>query len=71
MNPIFDTHAHYFDKRFEAETEGGSHALLSSLLPDSVAHIINVGTNCENAKLAILSLLHHRHSGFVTGAFKA
>ncbi len=49
---IFDTHAHYFDARFEA-AEGGSAAILSSIMPDPVAYIVNIGTNCENSRLAI------------------
>ena len=48
---IFDTHAHYFDKRFEGEE--GADAVLSQIMPDPVSRIINVGTNCENARLAI------------------
>lgn len=50
---IFDTHAHYFDKRFEREAEGGADAILQSVMPDPVSRIVNVGTNCENARLAI------------------
>lgn len=50
---IFDTHAHYFDKRFESETEGGADAILRSVMPNPVGRIINVATNCENARLAI------------------
>ena len=50
---IFDTHAHYFDKRFETESEGGADTILRSVMPDPVGRIINVATNCENARLAI------------------
>ena len=50
---IFDSHAHYFDKRFEGEVEGGSEAILSSICPDPVRYIVNVGTNCESSRRAI------------------
>ncbi|MBE6601768.1 MAG: TatD family deoxyribonuclease [Ruminococcaceae bacterium] len=50
---IFDTHAHYYDKRFAAELSGGAHELLSRVMPNPVCAVINVGTDCENARLAI------------------
>lgn len=53
MKGIFDTHAHYFDKRFEAEAEGGADAVLRSVFDAGVQYIINVGTNCANAADAI------------------
>lgn len=46
--PLFDTHAHYNDHRFDAgegaETDGRD-AVLTALLADNVRHIVNVGTN--------------------------
>ena len=45
MSGIFDTHAHYCDKRFENEFEGGASALLSAVFANGVDKIINVGTN--------------------------
>lgn len=53
MNRIFDTHAHYFDGRFATEVEGGADALLSTLMPDTVSHIINVGTNLASSRAAV------------------
>ena len=50
---FFDTHAHYWDARFAAETEAGADALLTSLMADSVSGIINVGTNLETTVEAI------------------
>ena len=50
---IFDTHAHYFDKRFAREVEGGADAILQTILPSPVRCIVNVGTNCENAQQVI------------------
>ena len=53
MLKIFDTHAHYYDSRFAREIEGGAEAILSSVMPDPVRAVINVGTSCENSKVAI------------------
>ena len=50
---IFDTHAHYFDSRFDRETEGGAREILASVMPNPIARIVNVATNCENARRAI------------------
>ena len=44
---LFDSHAHYFDHKFDT-LEGGAHALLTSPeFTESVGWIINVGTNPE------------------------
>ena len=51
MLKIFDTHAHYFDRRFEEES---ADAILQEVMPSPVRAIVNVGTNCENSRLAIL-----------------
>ena len=50
---IFDTHAHYFDGRFARECEGGADAVLGEIMPEPVANVINVGTNCQNSILAV------------------
>ncbi len=50
---IFDTHAHYFDRRFEREVEGGASAILSQIMRDSVEYIVNVGTNCKSSRRAV------------------
>ena len=49
----FDSHAHYYDERFEEEAEGGANALLSSHIGSDVSFIINVGTCPETSLLAI------------------
>lgn len=46
---LFDTHAHYTDKRFDSEYEGGAEALLQNLFSSGVEGIINVAVNSENA----------------------
>ncbi|MBQ2735024.1 MAG: TatD family hydrolase [Clostridia bacterium] len=50
---IFDTHAHYFDARFEREVADGADAILRTIMPDPVTRIVNVGTDCRTARLAI------------------
>ncbi len=49
----FDSHAHYWDKRFLNETEEGVDALLDTLFRESVRGIVNVGTSPETSRLAI------------------
>ena len=53
MDFVFDSHAHYFDRRFETEYEGGADALLNMVYPTQVARILNVGTDCTTSRLAI------------------
>ena len=53
MSRIFDTHAHYFDKKFES-FEGGADAILCNLFENqNIAGIVNVGTNLQNAHAVI------------------
>ena len=52
MQRIFDTHAHYFDKKFDT-VEGGADAVLESVFANDVAGIVNVGTNLQNAHTVI------------------
>ena len=49
---IFDSHAHYFDRRFQAEQDGAD-GILQTIMPRPVSNVINVGTNLQNSKLAI------------------
>lgn len=53
MHHIFDTHAHYFDGRFATENEGGADAILNAIMPETVSHIINVGTNLDSSRAAV------------------
>ena len=53
---IFDSHAHYFDRRFQGGAEGQTaDELLPSILAPvgEVSHIINVGTNVQSSMQAI------------------
>ena len=53
MQHIFDTHAHYFDQKFES-VEGGADAILCDLFENqNIAGIVNVGTNLQNAQVVI------------------
>ena len=46
---MIDSHAHYFDGRFENEYEGGARAILEEcVFPSGIEAVINVGTNPEN-----------------------
>ena len=49
----FDSHAHYYDGRFESECVQGVDELIDALLSSSVAAIINVGTSPESSREAI------------------
>ena len=54
MEKLFDSHAHYYDGRFDT-LEGGAEALLEALFADSVCGIVNIGTDLENAKAVLAS----------------
>lgn len=49
MQNIFDSHAHYDDKRFDEDRD----TLLSSMPKRGVCAIINIGCNLERAKISI------------------
>lgn len=53
MEGIFDTHAHYYDGRFDREVEGGADAILGQIMPNPVSMILNVGTNPDTSRLAV------------------
>ena len=53
VHGIFDSHAHYFDRRFETETAEGAAEILRSVMPEPVKWILNVGTNPETSRAAI------------------
>lgn len=51
---VFDTHSHYTDERFAAEFEGGAEAAIRECFTDGMAGILNVGTNLENSRRAVM-----------------
>jgi TatD DNase family protein len=50
---IFDSHAHYFDKRFENETDGADAVLRDDVFGRGIDGVINVATNNDNAIVCI------------------
>lgn len=48
----FDSHAHYYDARFEKECEEGVDALLTRLFSTTVSGIVNVGTAPDTCRAA-------------------
>ena len=50
---FFDSHAHYYDDRFESEYDGSVDDLIGALLSKDVSHIVNVGTSPKTSRLAI------------------
>jgi TatD DNase family protein len=58
---LVDTHAHYCDRRFDAEYEGGAHALLEAeVFGRGVAGVINAATNPENALVCMEQAARYR-----------
>lgn len=55
----FDSHAHYYDERFESECKEGVDNLIDALLADSVSFILNVGTSPETSRLAVNQAKKH------------
>lgn len=49
---LFDSHAHYFDRRFN-EIGGGDRVLTEEVFCGDVAYVINVGTNDVTNRLCI------------------
>ena len=50
---FFDTHAHYFDQKFDA-LEGGAKGLLDDAdFQSAVCGVVNAGTNLQNSQTAI------------------
>lgn len=50
---IFDTHAHYYDKRFAEEYEGGVDGAIEAALNGGVSHIVNIGTNLDSSRTCL------------------
>lgn len=49
---FFDSHAHYYDRRFDSETEGAD-VLLPLLFEDGIEAIVNIGTNLGNNSVCL------------------
>lgn len=50
---FFDSHAHYFDRRFETEGENADRILREEVFSKNVSCVINVATNADTAILCI------------------
>lgn len=50
---LFDSHAHYFDKRFEAETDGADDVLRDAVFGRGIDGVINIGTNNRTNRACI------------------
>lgn len=50
---FFDSHAHYYDRRFKTEFDGGADALLKDLFGSNICGIVNVGDSIRNSKKCI------------------
>ena len=57
----FDSHAHYYDERFESEINESVDTLIDALLKDSISYIINIGTSPETSRLAIEQAKRHEN----------
>ena len=57
----FDSHAHYYDERFKAETDEGADEIIGALLSSSVSAIINVGTSPLSSRAAIEQAKMHEN----------
>lgn len=55
----FDSHAHYYDERFESEINESVDGMIDALLQDSVSFIVNIGTSPETSRLAIEQAKRH------------
>lgn len=55
----FDTHAHYWDSRFEKEWEGDFEAHLTALFEGELAGAVNVGTSLKTSSAAIAQAKRH------------
>ena len=49
----FDSHAHYYDERFESEINESVDTLIGALLKDNVSYIVNIGTSPVTSRMAI------------------
>lgn len=55
----FDTHAHYYDERFEEEMSESVDELIDALALDSLSLVVNIGTSPETSRQAIEQAKKH------------
>ncbi len=64
---IFDTHAHYNNKRFDNEFEGGVNALLTQLFEGDLYAINNIGWDVESSRRALEMSQQYERLYFAAG----
>ena len=57
----FDSHAHYYDERFESEITEGVDELIDALLEDTISCMINIGTSPSTSRQAIEQARRHEN----------
>lgn len=57
----FDSHAHYFDSRFQREFSGGADALLQDLFDGKVCGIVNVGDSLKSSAQCIAQAARYKN----------
>ncbi|MBQ9085082.1 MAG: TatD family hydrolase [Clostridia bacterium] len=55
----FDSHAHYYDERFESEMTETVDELIDGLMSRDVSYIVNIGTSPETSRAAIAQAKKH------------
>ena len=50
---LFDSHAHYFDRRFESDGYSADRILREEVFSKNVSRVINIATNADTARLCI------------------
>ena len=53
LTGLFDSHAHYFDKRFAEETDGADAVLAQQVFGKGIEGVINIATNSRTSVLCI------------------
>lgn len=63
----FDSHSHYYDRRFNDEFKGGVSTLLDNLFADKICAIINVGDSIKASKKCIAQALAYKNMYVAAG----
>ena len=50
---FFDSHAHYDDKRYESEYEGGANQAILDCFNSNISYIVNIGTSVESSQKSV------------------
>lgn len=58
---FFDSHAHYYDERFESELDVSVDEFIGALLAADVSHIVNIGTMPSTSRAAIEQAKKHEN----------